>query len=358
MKILNIILLTLLLLFTPKLYAQIKDIQLRIVNTQNEPIDAVCVGVAAHHRFWYSDTVGVVLLPLEKFSSKDSLTFLHISYKPKTIDLKSLIALQDDEWAIRLTSDVIPLDEVVVKPLDPKQYLKEAIALIPSLYAPFLASPLSLNAEIDVFDANDSTSMLYYKGALQLSQPKGEKRPSVSKGNDIEEIADGAQKQLYPIRITKCMSMMSINSNDIVRRPDRYTFDKYQYIQYRGESAVQLFYHYEKRKIKVTGYVIIEDDTKAILATHMTMYPLKKAMLSIVKRRKRFTDIDFIKQDVNYSLNAEGLYEFESGVQQEEYTNHIRKEKKRIAINSYLNKIDSTGIVFGTETPVNKFLMQ
>jgi hypothetical protein len=359
MKTSNIIYLTLLLLLTTNVYGQSNDIELRIVNQQNEPIEAACVGVAATHQFWYSDTAGVVVLPLKAFAPKDSLTFLHISYKQHTVDLKSLIASQADKNVIQLISDVVPLEEVVVKPLNPKQYLEEAIALIPTLYAPTLASPLSLHAEIDVFDANDSTSMVYYKGALQLHQPKDKKRPNVRTANNIERIADGAEKELYPIRINKSILMVSINNHKIIHNPDKYTFSKYQYIQYRGVDAVQLFYHAKKGKAKATGYVIIQEDTKAIRVIQLKMSPLKKAMLSLVKGRKRFTDIESHSIETNYSRNAQGVYEFESGVQHAVYTNHIKKKEKRISVNSYLNRIDPTGIVYESEeVPINKFLTQ
>jgi hypothetical protein len=221
------------LFYSSALYGQNEIIRLRLVNEQHLPVEGVYVGVTEQHCFWYSDTVGMVKIPLAGLSSKDTLSISHLSYKPMRIDIQSITASLNCEKEIHLQSDIKVLDEIVVKPLDPAALVKDAIDMIPQLYAPIFNPSLSVHADIDIFDARDSSSIIYYKGVLCISQPDSKKLPLVGKLTETEKISPDAKNQLYPIRTSNFAAMIPLQKQGVIRNFKNYTFDKYQYIHFR-----------------------------------------------------------------------------------------------------------------------------
>ncbi|MDR1402646.1 MAG: hypothetical protein LBJ60_02940 [Tannerellaceae bacterium] len=358
MKTKNSIYIALGLLCTLKIVGQTEMVRIYAVNEQNNPVDGVYAGIPYRYRFWYSDTLGIIDIPLSELSLRDTLSLLHISYKPVFIDAQSLISSMNHKKNIQLQSDIKVLDEVTVTPLNPAKLVKEAIRLIPALYSPAFAYPLSLHANIDVFNANDSTSIIYYKGALQISQPDQKKLPCVSKLAEIEQIAGNAKDQLYPIRVSRFAEIIPIGEQGVIRNFKRYVFDKYQYIQYRGSEAVQVYFHREKGDFKQTGSLIIREDTKAIVALIYSTQSMKNVMKSTTKGSMIYTNLDSHQVEINYSLNADNLYEFESGMYHVQYTNHRKNTFQSIILNSYLKKITSTNIETGSKIPVNELFIK
>jgi hypothetical protein len=182
----------------------------------NNSVEGVYAGIPGQHRFWYSDTTGVVRIPAYELLSHDTLSFQHISYQPLLISVQSLVSPADTEKVVRLQSDIRELSEVVVTPLDPAALVKEAIRLIPTLHARTLS--ISVHADVDIFDADDSTSLIYYKGALRLSQPNPKKIPLVNKLAGIEQVAGNARERLYPIRVSDFIHIIPIERLGVIRQ--------------------------------------------------------------------------------------------------------------------------------------------
>ena len=270
-------------------YGQI--IQLHLVDEENNPIRGAYVGILNKDFFSYSDTSGVAKISVSDISTQDSLIISHISYKPTKIDVQSVISSSDLEKIIQLESDVKILNEVVVTPLNPKKLVQEAIRLIPALYDPKSNSALSVHADIDIFDANDSTSLIYYKGVLHFSQPNQRNLPLVGKLVKTEKIANDAKERLYPIRVNSFASMIPIREQGVIQQFKNYTFDKYQYIEYRGFEAIQIHFRRERKDFVQTGYLIIRKDNKAIVALQYSTQPMKNVMKSTVKGSMCYTDL-------------------------------------------------------------------
>jgi hypothetical protein len=150
------------------LQAQVDIVRLHLIDEQNQPVEGVYVNVIGQERFWYSDTIGIVSIPLFELSSHDSLSFVHVSYEPILISLQSLRSPSKSDIFLQLHTDIKVLEEVIVRPMDPTELVKEAIRLIPTLYAPFSISLFAVHADINIYDANDSTSMIYFKGGASV----------------------------------------------------------------------------------------------------------------------------------------------------------------------------------------------
>lgn len=333
---------------------QQENIRLQLVNEQKLPIDGVYVSIPDQHRFWYSDTLGLVIIPATGLSPTDTLMFMHISYQP----LKMAISSMNEEKIIQMQSDIKILNEVVVKPLNPNELVNEAIKRIPDLYAPLFKPSLSVHADIDIFDANDSTSLIYYKGALQFSQPNTQKRPVVYKQAEIEEISKEAKNQLYPIRVSRFAEMIPIDEQGVIVKSKEYNFDKYQYIQYRGSEAVQINFHRKKGNFIQTGFLIIRENTKAIVALQYSTQPMKNVMRSKVKGGIRYTDLESHKVNVTYAINADNLYEFESGTYYVQYKNRLKNNSNSIILSSHLKKISPFDVLGSTEIQIDKLFIE
>ena len=316
-------------------YGQI--IQLHLVDEENNPIRGAYVGILNKDFFSYSDTSGVAKISVSDISTQDSLIISHISYKPTKIDVQSVISSSDLEKIIQLESDVKILNEVVVTPLNPKKLVQEAIRLIPALYDPKSNSALSVHADIDIFDANDSTSLIYYKGVLHFSQPNQRNLPLVGKLVKTEKIANDAKERLYPIRVNSFASMIPIREQGVIQQFKNYTFDKYQYIEYRGFEAIQIHFRRERKDFVQTGYLIIRKDNKAIVALQYSTQPMKNVMKSTVKGSMCYTDLNSHSVEINYALNSNYLYEFESGLYYVKYTNRRNNTTNSVILSSLIN---------------------
>lgn len=334
---------------------QNKKIRLRIINEQNQPVEGVYVCSIGQHSFWYSDTIGVANLHLSELSLCDTLSLLHINYKPLRLDVQLLRSSLSEETVVKLDSDIKLLDEVIVKPLNPEEFVKEAIRLIPVSYVSL--SSIVVHADIDIYNAEDSTSLVYFKGALQISQPNTKKIPLVSKVAETERVAVNAKEQLYPIRVSDFASILPIDKQPVIKRFVDYTFDKYKYIQYRGCEAVQLFFHRENGKFMQTGYLIINEENKVIIALQYSTQPMKNVMKSTIGSSLCYTDLDLHKVEVDYSLNSDNLYEFESGTYHVQYTNRRKNTVKSVILNSHLKKTIPLG-GFEAEKSIDKLFIE
>lgn len=339
------------------IFGQSETIHLLLIDEENNPIEGAYVGILNKNHFSYSDTTGIAHLSLSAISPHDSLIISHISYKPMRVGVQSILSSPGLEKDLQLESDIRVLDEVVVSPLNPKELVKEAIRLIPGLYDPTSNSVFSAHADINTFDANDSTSLIYYKGVLQFSQPDPQKIPLVGKIVETEQIAEDVKDQLYPIRVGRFAEMIPIREQPVIQLYKNYTFDKYQYIEYRGFEAIQVHFHRERGNFKQTGYLIIRKDNKAIVALQYSTQPMKNIMKSTVKGSMCYTDLDSHLVEINYALNSNYLYEFESGMYYVQYTNRRNNNTNSVILNSHLKRAGSLEVEPEVTTPLNKLFV-
>ena len=333
-------------------------IQLHLVDEENNPIEGAYVGILNKDFFSYSDTTGVARVSISDISKQDSLIISHISYKPTKIDVESVIASSDLEKTIRLESDVKILDEIVVNPLNPKKLVEEAIRLIPALYDPTSNSALSVHADVDIFDAKDSTSLIYYKGVLHFSQPNQRNLPLVGKLEGTEKIADDAKDRLYPIRVNRFAAMIPIREQAVIQQFKKYTFDSYQYIEYRGVEAIQIHFRRERKDFTQTGYLIIRKDNKAIVALQYSTQPMKNVMKSTVKGSMCYTDLDSHSVEITYALNSNYLYEFESGLYYVKYTNRRSNTTNSVILSSRLKTVQDLEVEPEIMKPIDKLFIE
>jgi|GEM_PF-1961865 len=345
------------LFFTFAMNGQNEDIRFYVLNEQNKPIEGVYLSVI-NKNFWYSDSIGAVNLKTNNFTPGDSLQLQHVSYKTKTIDLYSLFATLPQEPFIRMESDIKALEEVTVTPLNLSKLVKEAVSLIPILYeTPFVPS-IAVHADIDIFDVNDSTSMIYFKGALQIVQTNPKKLPLVYKIVETENITEKSLEQLYPIRISRFAEMIPLTEQGVIEKNQNYNFDKYEYVNYRGNEAIQVHFSRKKGNFTQIGYMIICKESKAIVFLQFSTQPMKNVMKSTTKGGVRNTDLDSHKVEINYALNANNKYEFESGMYHVQYTNRWKNTTKSVVLNSSLKRIPTFDVQPGTEISIEKLFIQ
>jgi hypothetical protein len=103
--------------------------------------------------------------------------------------------------------------------------------------------------------------------------------------------------------------------------------------------------------------LIIREDIKAIIALQYSTAPMKNVMKSTFKGGMRYTDLDSHKVEVDYGLNADNLYEFESGTYFVQYTNRQKKSAKSIVLNSHLKKISSFNVKPDTEVSIENLFI-
>ncbi len=342
------------LIISQIIFSQHNAIHLKIVNEHNNPIEGVYVTIPDQRCFWYSDSAGIVIIPEAGLIPSDTLMLIHISYEPKKMVIESLNNFE----TVNMNSDIKLLNEVIVKPLDPAALIKEVIEKIPELYVQSFKPSLSLHAVIDIFDANDSSSLIYYKGILQISQPNKKKPPLVGKLSEVEKISKKAKSQLYPIRVSSFAKMISLQEQGVINNYKKYNFNKYQYIQYRENEAIKVNFHLRKGNFVQTGYLIIDENTKAIIALQYSTQPMNKVMKSTVKGGIRLTDLNSHKVEVNYVLNADNKYEFESGTYYVQYTNRSKNMTNSIILNSHLKRIPSIHLKLENKKTIEKLFFE
>ena len=97
----------------------------------NKPIAFVSVSVKGTNIGTVTNTEGEFKLQFDRTGDMKFITFKYISYKNKTIAIDKI---PENNFIVKLTSSVIPLEEIIVRPDNPKELIKEILAKIPDNY--------------------------------------------------------------------------------------------------------------------------------------------------------------------------------------------------------------------------------
>jgi hypothetical protein len=165
-------------------------------------------------------------------------------------------------------------------------------------------------------------------------------------------VAANIKDKLYPIRIRHFAGIIPISEQRVIKDYKKYVFNSFHDVQYRGKDAVQVYF-YNRKSSKQTGYMIILKENKAIVALQHSIQSINSQIISKFEGKMRYTDLDLYKVEVNYELNDDNLYEFDSGLYHAQYTNRWGKNTKSIIFKSHLKRTMPFKIEEGTEKPIN-----
>ncbi len=96
-----------------------------------KPIAFVSVTVEGSNIGTVTNTEGKFKLQFDRTDEMKFITFKYISYKNETIAIDKI---PEKDFIIKLTPSVIPLDEIIIRPNNPKELIKEILAKIPDNY--------------------------------------------------------------------------------------------------------------------------------------------------------------------------------------------------------------------------------
>lgn len=282
--------------------------EIRIVDEYKNPIEGVYV--KQKNNFWYSDKNGVVKMNTETICPSDSISFSHLSYKPRHVLFKDL--RKDKEYLIiDLESDVKPLTEITVSVFNAKKYVEEAIKLIPENYSDPFEENLNLNADISMKGINNeevAEELIQYKGLLNLSLEK--KDFYVSKQPEQESVSSDLKKNIFFIKPYDFLNTIPIRKHHVVHNYKKYNYPKYEFLEYKEQDAVKIYFEKGKR----SGYLIIDRETKAILSINYNIGSTNSWIIGTMKGKGIvYTDISKYFIEADYVRTSSGKYVFDSG---------------------------------------------
>ena len=112
--------------------SQIIKISGKIVNAEtNKPIAFTSVTANGTNIGTVANTHGEFTIQFDKSISVKSLSFKYIGYQNKVVDISSI---PDKKFKIKMESSVIPIEEVIIRPNDPKNLIREILRRIPENY--------------------------------------------------------------------------------------------------------------------------------------------------------------------------------------------------------------------------------
>lgn len=106
----------------------------RVSDDKNNPLPYASISVPAKGMGTMSNKTGSFILNLPAGFGKDTLVISFLGYEPKKIAFSEID--RSAVLAIALTQKEVVLEEVVVRPIDPLQLIRSAIAAIPANYHP------------------------------------------------------------------------------------------------------------------------------------------------------------------------------------------------------------------------------
>ncbi len=98
----------------------------------NKPIAFASVTATGTNIGTVANTQGEFTIQFEKSLNVKSLKFKYIGYKNKEVELNSI---PDKKFKVKMESSVIPIEEVVIRPSDPKELIREVLRKIPENYS-------------------------------------------------------------------------------------------------------------------------------------------------------------------------------------------------------------------------------
>jgi hypothetical protein len=320
-------------------HSQTSKIELKVVDEYDQPIDGVYVQINAEV-FTYSNNDGILNIPNKAYTDKDSISFSHLSYFPIKYSVRDLKRLKESP-VITLESNIRELKEVVVTNINAKDYVAEAIKLLPENYGYAFNPSAYFNANISLTNNDDNSKLIDYKGGIVLFL-SDKKNLLVSKIPEYENVVDNLQDYIYQIKPYNFTSIIAIGSHPVIRKYKEYTYPKYEYISYKGLSALKIYFEIDKKHGGQSGYMIINREDKAILSLSYSINPIKDWIRAKTKKGMENVSLDYYYVEADYSKNENDKYIFDSGRERIVLRNTAGKKKANTTSEVYLKRIYKT----------------
>lgn len=320
-------------------HSQTSKIELKVVDEYDQPIDGVYVQINTEV-FTYSNSEGIINIPDKTYTDNDSISLSHLSYFPTKYSVRDLKRLKEFPL-VTLKSNVRELNEVVVTNINEKEYVTEAIKLLPENYGLAFKPSAYFNANILLTNNDDNSKLIDYKGGIVLSL--GEKKNLlVSKIPEYENVVDNLQDYIYQVKPYNFTSIIAISSHPVIRKYKEYTYPKHEYISYKGFSALKIYFEIDRKHGGQSGYMIINMDDKAIMSLSYKINPIKDWIRAKTKKGMENVSLDYYYVEADYSKNENDKYIFDSGRERIVLRNTAGKKKANTTSEVYLKRIYKT----------------
>lgn len=282
----------LLLLFTTNLYAQnlCKEVKGVIVDQEGNSIPYAHILISGSSKGTFSNLEGAFSLSISSRYCDQNLQVSATGFELVNVSIASLSEKKMNK--IKLKSFVTELDEVVIKPKDMREILKEALRKIPENYALEPAKVHGFYKNETKFNEKTSSYVeaaldIYLQGIqekdqknqLQLIKARSLKDESVVEGfGSMEDSMDfempGMAHEILETSIVKDNGNLFGEDEEMTSRfvmflnpetMDYYSFEFVKMTTYQGRSAMVINY---KPRWKMDlgmfeGTIILDEDTKA-----------------------------------------------------------------------------------------------
>lgn len=311
---------------------QAQPIEIKVMDEYDTPIEGVYV--KHNNDFWYSDKDGIVKIKSGSVSENDTIYFSHLSYKPVHLLFKNLKRIESNR-VIYLESDTKTLTEVTVSAFDAKRYVEEAVKLISDNYSNPFEENLNFNADISLekTDEGFEEELIKYKGVLNLSLDK--KDFYISKQAEKESVSSHLKENVFFIKPYEFIDIIPIKRHDIVRRYKKYQYPKYEYLEYKGQDAIKIYFERNKR----SGYVIIDRETKAFLSINYHIEATSPWIIGTMKGKGMVkTNINKYFVEADYIRTESDKYIFDSGRINIDFINKWKNSSVSTTYDAYLKR--------------------
>ncbi|HCO66359.1 MAG TPA: hypothetical protein DIT04_01160 [Dysgonomonas sp.] len=284
--------------------------------------------------FLFSDNKGLVDIP-DGFNPSDSVFISHLSYKKLNTTIEKLEKLSN---VVVLESQMKELKEITVSNLNPKKYVEQSIKLISKNYTYSFEPPLSLHADISFSNSDDNSEIIKYKGKLKLNQTK--KNIYAGKDNFTEVISENADKYIFQLKPYNFVSIIPISSHPVIKKYKNFSFHKYEYILYKNQEAVKIYFQIDRKHGGQSGYLIINSEDKGIMSLSYSINPIKDWIGEKTKKGIVKTSLLSYYVESDYEKDNSGLYSFSSGRENIKVSTKAGKDIVNTTSDSYLKKIN------------------
>ncbi|WP_428664675.1 carboxypeptidase-like regulatory domain-containing protein [Runella sp.] len=311
MKILKLIVL---LGWFSSVYAQTITIEGRILDAStNQPVPFAGVGIVGKSIGTVANEQGRFILKLNEQYASDMLIVNCMGFESYQVSVKS--AMQSGPLEIKLKVNVIRLQEVVVKPINPTEIIYQAVALIPENYD---KSPSIIEGfyRESVKQTNTNHFFAFSEGVIQLYKSGVDTNTP-----DLARMIKGRKKELPTQIITvqndTCPVPRITNGPylgyflDVVRARDFPLYDLNSYtFEYDGVQTIGTTFLY---KIKFKNNPVVRRSFNQRFAAYKGTIYIETESLAVVK--------------AEYELTAEALHQYELN------TPGIRLKNRKYIIN-------------------------
>lgn len=312
----------------------VQPVKVKVINSGKSPIEGVYTYV--NNQFYFSDSNGEINIPENQNTKTDSITFSHLGFKNKPLSLKDLTNT-NGEPIVTMDENIIALPEVVVKKFDEKDFVKKAIKQIPANYEAAFSSGLYLNADIMIEDDKTSEPIIQYKGGLLFKRDANDEL-YVAKNDYLQNINPNKDDYIYTVKPYNFTSIISVTSHPIIRKFKKFHFYKHEYVSYKGEDAVKIYFNIDRSNGGQSGYMIINSTDYAIMSICYSINPINNWICEKTRRGFAKTSIGRYYVEADYSKGNNGKYTFDSGRENIKLEIHVGGKQIMTSSDAYLKR--------------------